>query len=127
MRHDAGGLAEVMGAISNSIEHLSPDLRCAIWLLEDGQPSKTAGSEEAFTDRPQAVDACFRTCGPVLSLDSGPCWAWPILDSRSEALGVLAVRPPEPRSPRPKEREGLERAAHAMAIRLEQAAWRLPA
>ena len=115
-------LPEVLEGLANFVGRMGTDLRCAIWLLEDGQPAPTAGSLDAFPERPSAVDACARTCGPVVSLDAAPCWAWPILDRASAAMGALAVRPVEPRSPQPEERELMETAARIAALACEHRA-----
>ncbi|HXC18068.1 MAG TPA: EAL domain-containing protein [Holophagaceae bacterium] len=115
-------LPEVLEGLANFVGRMGTDLRSAIWLLEDGQPVPTAGALDAFPARAHAVEACARTCGPVVSLDDAPCWAWPILDRASNALGVLAVRPVEPRSPRPDERELMETAARIAALACEHRA-----
>ncbi|HZU52552.1 MAG TPA: EAL domain-containing protein [Holophagaceae bacterium] len=115
-------LPEVLEGLAAFVSRMGTDLRSAVWLLEEGQPIATAGSLDAFTERPHAVDACARTCGPVVAFDPEPCWAWPILNRMEAPVGVLAVRPMEPRSPHPEERELLEAAARIAALACEHRA-----
>ena len=115
-------LPEVLEGIAAFMARLSGDLACLVWLLEGSRPEPSAGALQAFTERPHAVDACARTCGPVVALDDEPCWAWPILDHAGAISGVLTARPKEPRAPSSEERELLETAARLAALAHEHSA-----
>jgi diguanylate cyclase (GGDEF)-like protein len=115
-------LAEVLEGITTFVGRMGGELRCAVWLQEEGQLRALAGARGKAAARPGAVDACVRICGPVVALDPEPCWAWPILDRDGTALGALSARPSESRPPSPEARELLETAARVAALACEQRA-----
>ena len=115
-------LPEVLEGIAAFVTRMGSDLSCLLWLLEGGRPQPTAGDLKAFDERPRAVDACARACGPVVALEDEPCWAWPVLDHGGAIAGVLTARPEEPRAPSREERELLDAAARLAALAWEHSA-----